>query len=214
MKNLITILCSLFVFSNIHAQQTESKIKKGTSFNAKPWSFGIGISETKNVPLYSVIGADNSIAKVYHPKYYASAEKTWKLKNGNRKYISAELAYHNYYLVEKSISLYANVGIEKKIYKQAYFGFGFGLGLAKAKRADLVYELQNGEWKPTTYPGKWLFNRQLLKLNAEVGYRFNKIPLDAYLGTNIEYLNKYYGTDLPFNLNYSPIKIGVRWHLK
>jgi hypothetical protein len=209
MKNIIIIICSVFVLTDLQAQTKSAFIQR-----AQTWSINASISETRLIPLFSVSGIDNSITKVYHPKYTIGAERNWKVKKGTRKYIGTELSYHNNYLIDRSVNLNINVGIEYQVYKGSYFGFGLGAGFAKAKRADLVYELKGGVWEPRTYPGKWQYNRFLGRANAELGYRFQRIPIDVFAGANVELMYKYLGSDVPINLQQSPIKIGARWHLQ
>ena len=185
--------------------------KPGLSPNG--WSVKASVSETKLIPLFSLTGIKNVVTTVYHPKFAIGVERDWKVKNGTRKYLDAELNYHNNYLIDRAIGLNINAGIEYRIYKGAYFGFGMGLGFAKAKRGDLVYEFENGNWQPKTFDGKWQYNRYSLRGNAEIGYRFKKTPFDAFGGTNIELLYNYLGKDVPINIQQSPLKIGLRYHL-
>jgi hypothetical protein len=201
---------------SLHSLSTIAQEKKSITYpqRAQRWSISASVSETKILPLFKTTGINNSITNVFHPKYAINAERNWKVKKGTRKYIGAELSYHNNYLVDRAIGLNINVGIEYKVYQQFYVGFGTGLGFAKAKRADLVYELSNGVWEPKTYPGKWQYNRLGLRGNAELGYRLKRYPADVFVGTNAEIQYNYLGKDVPFNIVQSPFKIGARWHLQ
>jgi hypothetical protein len=212
MKHFIILIGCLALATTVFGQSKTSNTP--VVQRAEKWSIAASISETKNIPLFKATGIDNSITKVYHPKYTIGAERSWKIKNGTRKYLGAELSYHNNYLVDRAISLNLNVAVEYNIYNRVYVGFGMGLGFAKAKRADLVYELKDGVWEPMTYPGKWQYNRYLLRGNAELGYRFNRYPADVFLGSNIEAQLKYLGADIPLNLSQTPFRIGARWHLQ
>jgi hypothetical protein len=215
MKIIIFAAAFLFGMQHLNAQtNSETKTVKPFIQRAQKWSVSAAISETKNVPIFSATGIDNSITKVYHPKYAIGIERAWKIKKGRRKYIGAELNYHNNYLVDRAIGLNLNAALEHKIYKGIYFGYGMGFGFAKAKRADLVYQLENGIWQPKTYPGKWVYNRTLIRGNAEIGYRFSRIPVDLFVGSNLEAQIFYLKKDVPLSISQSPIKIGARWHVQ
>jgi hypothetical protein len=209
MKNIILISAILLVQMSFAFAQDKDKAKK-PFFDKTKYAITASVAHTKDINFFNVIGTPNVFSNPIKPWYAIGLEKTYKANAKGRRYYGVELNYHDYKYVDKSIGITLVGGFEKKIYKGFYAGLGMGLGIQQAKRADIVYTYENSVWEPSVYPGKWQYNRQNVRLSAELGYKLPKYDMAAYIGANIIYVRNPYGADVPLGLYQTPIKIGVR----
>ncbi len=204
----------IFFILSIAACQTmqaQTVTKKTTDFFSKnKLSITASVGHSKDVPLFNLIGVPNVFNIPVRPIYAIGVEKSYKQTAKVRKYYGAELAVHDYKYVEKTIGFTLIGGFDRKIYKGLYGGLNVGIGYQKAKRADIVYTYINDKWEPSTYPGKYIYNRPNFRFGAELGYHFSKLNMSAFAGANITGLLNVYGPDLPFGIYQTPIKFGLR----
>lgn len=205
MKNILVIAAIVCVCA-VHAQDAEQK------FSGK-WSFEAGISETRNFNLVKVIGVENKVFNVLHPYFYASADYNFRVRKNRRTYAGVEIGFHKNTLVDESLQLNFTLGGNYRIFKGLYTGWEIGIGLQQARRADLVYKYDGEKWVPMTYPGKFIYTRQILRPQAELGYRFTKLPLDVFINSNVILIRNWFSRDVPLGASFSVAGIGVRWHL-
>jgi hypothetical protein len=177
------------------------------------WSFEAGISETRNFNLIKVIGIENKVFNVLHPYFYASADYNFKIKHNRRTYAGVEIGFHKNTLVDESIQLNFTIGGNYRIFKGLYAGWEIGLGMQQARRADLVYKYDGQKWVAMTYPGKFIYTRQLIRPQVELGYRFTKVPLDVFINGNMILIRNWFSRDVPLGASFSVAGIGIRWHL-
>ncbi len=172
------------------------------------------IAEHKDQKVFSSTTSENSIYKAIHPLITIGAD--YKMRDNKRwiTFLGAELGYHNNNFIDKGIHIVINTEADLKINKTFYAGFGLGLGFQKAKRADIVYTLEDNIWTAQTYPGKWAFNRQFLRGNVMLGAHLPKIKTDVFIGSRYQIIRHWYGSVLPIGLQYTPIFIGARYNLK
>jgi hypothetical protein len=209
MKNILGILC-LFVSFHANAQNTETN---PFDSKAKKWTINAGINETVNVNLFNVIGTDNKFVSPLHPYFYAGIDRNFKVKKGNRKYYGAEIGFHNNTFVDRSFQIGIRGGANYRLYKSIYAGIDLSLAMQQSTRADIVYQFVDNQWQGQAYPADYRYNRQLLRTQVEVGYRFKKLPLEVFATSNFIFIRHYLGKAVPFNINYTPLGFGVHWHL-
>jgi hypothetical protein len=188
----------------------ETKAAKKPFLDKKSLAVTASVGHTKDITLFSVIGTPNIFNNPLRPWYTFGMENTYRQSKRTRMYYGVELNYHDYKYVDKSLGATVVGGFEKRLYKGIYAGLGCGLGFQKAKRADVVYTFVNDIWVPSLYPGKWIYNRQNVRISAELGYKIPVFDFSAYVGANVMYVRRPYGTDVPLGLYQTPIKIGIR----
>ncbi|MCA6361640.1 MAG: hypothetical protein IM638_01255 [Bacteroidetes bacterium] len=192
--------------SAVNAQDSEKQ------FSGK-WSFEAGISETRNFNLVKVIGVENKVFNVLHPYFYASADYNFKVRHNRRTYAGIEIGFHKNTLVDESFQFNLTIGGNYRLFKGFYGGWEIGLGMQQARRADLVYKYNGEKWVAMTYPGKFIYTRQIIRPQAELGYRFTKLPLDVFVNGNVIVIRNWFSSDVPLGASFSVAGIGVRWHL-
>jgi hypothetical protein len=211
MNKFITSILSILIFTNTIFAQSKSASPNNFASRLKKFSFTANIANTKEIPLIKAIGVNNLFSNPYRPMYSIGAEYNYKTRPKFRKYIGAELNVHDYKYVEKSFGITLIGGADYKIYKGLYAGMAVGLGLQKAKRADIVYTYEATKgWVGAPYDGKYLYNRQLLRLQLELGYRLPKYGVDVFFGANAMAIRNLYGSEVPFWFYQSPNKFGIR----
>jgi hypothetical protein len=211
MKNLVV---TILMATSVIAFAQDKKETKKSFFKKEKHAITASVAHTKDIPLFSAIGIPNIFSNPIRPWYAIGIEKMYRQRKTYNMYYGAELNYHDYKYVDRSVGLTFIGGFNKTIYKGLYVGLGMGIGFQKAKRADIIYTYEGNEWVGSVYPGKWQYNRQNFRFSAELGYKFKKQNLSAYLGANTMILRNPYGQDVPLGLYQTPIKIGVRKFLK
>lgn len=208
MKKIATFCICLFsIFQSVVAQDNEAL------FSGK-WSLEAGVSETRNFNLVKVIGVENKVFSVLHPYYYASADYNFKVKHNRRTYAGAEIGFHKNTLVDESIQFNLTLGGNYRLFKGLYAGWELGIGMQQARRADLVYKFDGEKWAAMTYPGKFIYTRQIIRPQAEIGYGFAKLPASIFVNSNVIIIRNWFSSDVPLGASNTIIGIGIRWHFK
>ena len=206
MKTTITMLL-LSIFCGLNAQDS-------LNVAFPKWSFELGVSETKNIGVQGVIGIENKVYSVIHPYTFVSADYNFRVRKPNRTYTGIEVGFHNNQLVDQAFQVNATIGGNYKVWRPFYVGWECGLGIQQARRADLVYRYNGTIWESEVYPGKFQYNRQLIRAQVEYAYRFKKMPIDLFGFHNVALIRHWYGEDVPLGIFYSIGGIGVRYHMQ
>ncbi len=210
MKNIFLVL---IVLASKCLLAQESIEKKSKFFSKENLSITASVAHTKDIPLYSAIGIPNVFSNPIRPWYALGIEKAYSKKDKSKKYVGLEFNFHDYKYIDKSIGLTLTGGFERKLFKELYLGMGIGLGFQLAKRADIVYKYENGEWNGSPIESRYQYNRQSIRLGAEIGYNFIKSNISVFAGSNIMLLRNVFGPDVPLGLYQTPIKIGIKINL-
>jgi hypothetical protein len=211
MKKFIKASLVTLIFTNTIIAQTATEQKPSITSKLKKFSITASVANTREIPLVKAIGVPNLFSNPYRPMYSIGIERNYKVRAKSRKYYGVELNFHDYKYVEKSFGLTIMGGADFKIFKGLYTGIGMGLGLQKAKRSDIVYSYDATKgWVGNPYDGKYQYNRQLLRMQLELGYRLPKYGWDLFFGANAMAIRNLYGKDVPFWFYQSPNKFGIR----
>jgi hypothetical protein len=210
----ILIASALIAISvNSNAQEKDTKQASNTKLFSKGYAVTVGLARTNDFPLFDAISTKNKVKTDYNPNVLLGVSNTFRVGKKSRQLWHATLNRHSLYYYEKSFGLQLGVTNDWQVYKRFFAGVSLNAGIAFAKRADVIYVLENGLWQAQEYPSKYNTRRTTVMSEIHIGYALPKVNMEILINSNMQANLPAFKELLPLSVHRTPIGLTLRKYI-